>query len=662
MKKSAVLLASFVIPVILLCACSFAGGNGTPSAPPAETDSGHSAPEYSQPVPAPEQSAAGAKVRALFFDRGVQVGDTGELDAGTELDQVGFNISDDKENEYEFLGWDADGDGTPERFPYVLNENTSFTALLKITPVKYHYDIYVRGDRIRSIDCSYGDAIDYPEVRSSIEGEDVFIFLGWKYDGVFDGLLRQNVTQSVRIDAYFAETQILKYYYSGSMYAKYQPAGEKLTGLDEWNVFADEGYDMVWYFDSAFTQKSELGAMIEGNLTLYGRQEPNGSSAYTRIGNRTQLLETFVSVLLARQTEADLFFEYDYGTLNDMIKYLTDNSPELYGYRLGASTADRTNVKLTVTYSPFAVNKTEKVLYSRLPSVNAVPERSRRSADFSDFAVRKLENAYTVNNSEALYYVLEKGMRPIIAGSADGLKALYAKMEDALRECVSDDMTDMEKALAIYRYIILNTTYDGELLEKVKAGADTEGNRSFCLEGVFEDGLAVCDGMSKAFCCLCRMEGMECVRVTGKKTGSGVAHAWNKVKIDGRWYVVDVTSGGTLVGNDEVLTYKYFMITDRQNEKTSIPDKGSRADLVCDTEFDIHAYLGAEASSPEEAAEMLKSWLETAPSGRSTYEIRLAYDIGADGEAVGAVLDALNITISISYTGTDGVYCFIYDK
>ena len=652
MKKAVVIIALFLALAFALCACSLIGGNDTPSAPSQAAASREvSTPAYSQPEPVsvPEQSAALAKVRAVFFDRGVQVGDTGELDAGTELEPVDFIINDDN-------------DGTPEGFPYVLNEDTSFTALLKITPINYHYDIYVKGELVRSADCSYGGMIDYPEVQSSIEGEDVFIFLGWKYNGVFDGMIRQNAVENLTIEAYFAETQILKYYYAGSMFAKYQPAGEKLTGLDEWNVYAGDGYKIAWYTDSSFTQRSTFDAMIEGNLTLYGRQEPADGAAYRRIENKTQLLDYFFSLLLARKTEAELFIEYDYGSLNDMMKYLTDKAPELYGYKLSATASDKVNVKLTVKYSPFATTRTKKMIYTQLPSGNAVPEKTKRGPDFSDFAVKKASNSYTVNNSEALYYILENGMRPIIDDSARDLKKLYAKMEDVLREYVSDDMTDTEKALAIYRYIILNTTYDGELLEKVKSGADTEGNRSFCLEGVFEDGLAVCDGMSKAFCCLCRMEGMECVRVVGKKTESGVAHAWNKVKIDGRWYVVDVTSGGTLVGNDEVLSYRYFMITDKQNEKTSVPDKGSRTDLKCDTEFDVHAYLGAEASSAEEAAEMLKSYFGHAPNGRSTYEIKLTYGVRSDDEAVKQILDALNMTISISYTGTDGVYCFIYDK
>ncbi|MBO4500697.1 MAG: hypothetical protein J5760_00540 [Clostridia bacterium] len=658
-KKTLALILAALIAAAALCSCGGDNGSGKPAS--ATSSAASQAPVTSQ-EPVSQAPVSAGKVRAVFYDRGTQLGDTGELEKGTVLEPVDYTVNEDAANTYEFLGWDADGDGVAETFPYTLETDTEFSAILKITPKVYHYDIYVRDELKASADAHYGDAINYPEVQSFIEGEDVFIFLGWKYDGVFDGMMRMNVEKDVRIDACFADTQVLKLYYSGGMFARRVDAGAALPSLADWNVYPQDGYKIVWYADQAFTQRMDIETMPEGNLTLYGRQEPADSSSYSRIQNDKQLIDVFNTVLLARRTSVDLLLDYSYGTLNDVMSCISDNAISLYGYKLSASTSDGVNVKIKVTYEPLATVRSSKTVYTQLQSANLTISKSDRGESFNKFAVDKLETAYPVNNSEALYYVLENGMRPIIDSSATETAQIYAAMKAILREYVSDSMTDIEKAAAIYEYLIMSTTYDGELLKKVTAGADTAGNRSFCLEGVFIDRLAVCDGFSKAFCCLCRIEGIECVRVTGKKVSGGVSHAWNKVKLGGKWYIVDVTSGGTIVENDEVLTYRYFMITDKQNEKTCKPDKGCHTDIKCTAEYDVYAPRGLEPKSVEEAASLLKAYINAAPAGKSTFEIKLGYKVSSDSAAIQDILNKLNMSVSISYTGTDGIYCFIYDK
>ena len=648
---AAALAVSLMLAVMLLCGC---GDDEKKTVAPATFK------PVATPTAAPTQTQA-EDVVAEFYDRGNLVGDTGKLAAGTILNPVAFNINDDAENTYEFLGWDADGDGVPEEFPYTLNTNTRFTAILKITPVVYHYDIYVRGELVTSKDCRYGDVIEYPSVSSSIEGEDVYIFLGWSFNGVFDSKIHQNITENYRIEAVFADSQVLKLKYAGGLYAKYLEAGQLIPDLSEWGVYPDSGYSIVWYTDSALTKKYTSSAMPEGNLTLYGRQEATGNTGY-RVDNKSQLTQVMDSAFLSRTAKVNVLVTYDYGTLNDLTKFISDNCIDLFGYSLSVTTKDGDNIEFSITYPPHATVKSSKVLYTQLGSLNTTLKNSGRAANYDNFAVNKLTKTCVVNNSEALYYVLEQGMKPVIDANATNLRDLYETMKNVLRAYVSDDMSDTEKALAIYQYIILATTYDGELLEKVKANVNSDGNRSFCLEGVFFDNLAVCDGMSKAFTALCRMEGIECVRVIGKKVEGGTSHAWNKIKLGGVWYVVDVTSGGMIVGSEEVMSLKYFLMTDAENEKINKPDAGSYTDIKCNTKFDIYESLGYKMGSADEAAAYLKEFVKVAPAGKSSFEMELGYSITSDDSAVKEILDKMAQDISISYVGTGGIYCFVYER
>ena len=80
--------------------------------------------------------------------------------------------------------------------------------------------------------------------------------------------------------------------------------------------------------------------------------------------------------------------------------------------------------------------------------------------------------------------------------------------------------------------------------------------------GVFDHKIAVCEGFAKAFLIMARLENIPTIYVTGN------GHAWNKVYVNGNWFVLDATHGNTLVSSfidsKEILTYKNFLITDQQ--------------------------------------------------------------------------------------------------
>lgn len=191
---------------------------------------------------------------------------------------------------------------------------------------------------------------------------------------------------------------------------------------------------------------------------------------------------------------------------------------------------------------------------------------------------------YVVYNSEQLVYAVENGFKPrfgtLSATAPDHAKnALQSAKEvwDTARRILysinSDGDDTVEKLSKIHDYIALNVIYDSVLLQLSEdpqnSYSDLSGFRGFNLEGALLDGKAVCDGITKAFMLLARMEGIECIRVTGENADN-VGHAWNKVKIENTWYNIDVTGDDILTeiqanGTEvtvETLAHDKFLVSD----------------------------------------------------------------------------------------------------
>ena len=161
--------------------------------------------------------------------------------------------------------------------------------------------------------------------------------------------------------------------------------------------------------------------------------------------------------------------------------------------------------------------------------------QSKRSSTFNDFAINKVDRTYECETTDQLFYVLSHGYRPLpVSGSA--ADRAYRQFKNIMRKICDDDMTDLQKVEAIYDWLIINVCYDYAVAYPTTPLAKPSSQyKAFFIEGVLE-GAAVCDGLSKAYSVMCAIEGIDCVRVTGKLKGaseSDAGHAWNKVQLMG---------------------------------------------------------------------------------------------------------------------------------
>lgn len=113
---------------------------------------------------------------------------------------------------------------------------------------------------------------------------------------------------------------------------------------------------------------------------------------------------------------------------------------------------------------------------------------------------------------------------------------------------VTPGMSEYDQVKAFHDWLVNHTEYDL-----------TFSSSSYDAAGSLLYGRAVCDGYSKALDLLCYLSGIECLRINGEGNGGG--HAWNKVKIDGQWYNIDVTWDDP-VSTRPILRYNYFLISD----------------------------------------------------------------------------------------------------
>lgn len=113
---------------------------------------------------------------------------------------------------------------------------------------------------------------------------------------------------------------------------------------------------------------------------------------------------------------------------------------------------------------------------------------------------------------------------------------------DILKETVTDDMTDREKAEAVYTYITENVAYDF----RYYSGKNDMPFTSTVALGALRDDLAICGGYSHALETLLDLCGIENYTVSG--VSKGEYHAWNYVVLDGEGYYCDPTAdrGGML--------------------------------------------------------------------------------------------------------------------
>lgn len=145
---------------------------------------------------------------------------------------------------------------------------------------------------------------------------------------------------------------------------------------------------------------------------------------------------------------------------------------------------------------------------------------------------------------------------------------LEITIQNIINHNIKNTMSEYDIAKFAHDYIVSNTNYDNS-----DEDSDNISDESYSAYGALVKHTAVCQGYAEAYMLLTTAAGLECKIISGQANGTN--HAWNIVKVDNKWYNVDVTWDDP-TGSDRTdsnnLSYKYFLIPDSIMYQDHTPD------------------------------------------------------------------------------------------
>ena len=154
---------------------------------------------------------------------------------------------------------------------------------------------------------------------------------------------------------------------------------------------------------------------------------------------------------------------------------------------------------------------------------------------------------------------------------------------DSLSVLLTKDFsTEAEKVRAVYFWVANNISYNTpKFIERTKQGNELSKKRdeSESAEKIIHSRKAVCEGYSNLVKELCNKSGIECEVVEGigrPDKSRGDLHAWNAVKINGEWKLIDATwSAGGIDVKDKTyhknFSDAFFLMAPSEFIKTHYP-------------------------------------------------------------------------------------------
>ena len=527
---------------------------------------------------------------------------------------------------YNFLGWyDADNN-LVETIKTVRMENYNLTA--KWETITYTITYKLKGGTV-----SESNPTEY-----TIETEDFTLnnptkeddeFVAWSGTNLteesYKVTIKKGTTGNLIFTAHFLYDEVyMTFCIDGVEVYTYELENNTVLTKDLVNeIYSSENCGMIgynvekWYSNTECTTEYEFDKEVKRDFTIYSSSNYFINSILTpanliKFKSATQTKS--LTILNHNELVSWVFYVMFYNIGEDcqvkldLSKYIENSDSKIMAELdlalndVGSATTYQCGAKLRMlasnTYGIIHVSSSlvdqfasktldsSESLYTQYGYAFLSEPSETRPENFTNFNIDNIGNCLEVTNSEQLVYALEMGFNPICV-SGSSAETVYNKAKSILKSICHDKMTNMEKAYAIYSYLVMNVQYDNLAASKSENGTisaeETRAYDSWFAEGVFNSGKAVCEGFAKAFLIMAKIENIPTLFVTGNN------HAWNKIYVNNAWYGIDATQGNImyLTGKNEILSFANFLFTDAFKQSAGYTTT-DHADIVANTVFDFY--------------------------------------------------------------------------
>ncbi len=240
------------------------------------------------------------------------------------------------------------------------------------------------------------------------------------------------------------------------------------------------------------------------------------------------ILHSNIKELCIKFERRGAFYKKDIDFINEIL-----NSKTLYYFSFSGShqdgfacEADFKKNLFTLTYPndnfsnstlriPFGY---ENVLFS-----NGMRYQIRNNGKEADFLFHTSSSKIITNWRESNYKVFQESLAK--------LEKVYEKLD------IDEKDSDKEKLKKILHYIVQNYAYDNKCYLNSAEKYYEDGR----LKRALDSKEIICGNYSAIFQALANRAGLESYIIDGSLYGTQVRHSWNKVNIDGKYYLVDPT-------------------------------------------------------------------------------------------------------------------------
>lgn len=228
--------------------------------------------------------------------------------------------------------------------------------------------------------------------------------------------------------------------------------------------------------------------------------------------------------------------------------------------------------------------------------------------------------------------------RPTRNLKGDEEAAAFNAAVSAAMAQVKSGMTDLEKALVLHDYLVVNCGYNWA----VATGKEAADMTVYSAYGALVDRDAVCQGYALAYKLLLSKAGISAITVSS----NAMNHMWNLVSLGGEWYHVDATWDDPVPNFEGRCLHSYFLMSDETMQDSNHEHHGWTSPYVCTSKQYESGYAFNGSSWPLSYDENHNFYYI---EGYSTYQVKRG-PLDGTGAAVGnSFVPYMNHTSSGSY-------------